>query len=110
MLKSEEGFGTSEALIAVSSVFMVIMMFIPLITGVVSILDKKESEVIAARVLYEHLEEELFTGKTESNIYQRQGAVYIVFQNKYEGKLCTAYKDYKKTDRSYCIEEDDGVW
>jgi hypothetical protein len=104
MFNSEKGYGTAEALVAVSAIFMVMGMFIPLILGVMSSLESKENNLAAERILYEHLEEEIFTGQTENSRYLRNGTEYTVIRN--EGGICTIYPDFKRVNRSRCLKED----
>lgn len=106
MFKNERGFGTSEALIAVSSVFMVMGLFLPMVFSVMSALDKKENNLTAARVLYEHLEEEMFAGKAESDRYQRMGKEYQV--NTSEEKICVTYEVYRGESENLCLKEGTG--
>jgi hypothetical protein len=106
MLKSERGFGTAESIVAIMSFFMIMLIFIPMMTEAISALERKESTVIAARVLYEFLEEELFTGTAETNLYYREGEEYKVYRNNQEEKICVSFKDYRKIDQFFCIEEE----
>ncbi|RIW31074.1 hypothetical protein D3H55_15825 [Bacillus salacetis] len=103
MFRSNEGFGTAEALVAVSTIFMVLGLFIPMAVGMISAMEKKENALIAARVLYEHLEEETFTGSPESSFYQRQGQVYEIVKK--EGAVCIQYKNHTGDDQINCLEE-----
>jgi hypothetical protein len=103
MFKNDKGFGTAEALVAVTAVFMVMGMFIPMVIGMLSVLEKKENSLSAARVLYEHLEEEVFSGKAESSIYQRQGTVYQVIKT--EGTTCVQYEIYPGDQQISCLKE-----
>ncbi|WP_456274059.1 hypothetical protein [Bacillus sp. AK031] len=104
MWRNERGFGTAESIVAVMSLFMIMLIFIPMMTGAISALERKESKVLAARVLYEYLEEELFTGTAETNSYYREGEEYRVNKDDQEEKICVSFKDYRKIDQSFCLE------
>jgi hypothetical protein len=104
MFKSEKGYGTAEALVAISAIFMVMGMFIPLVIGVLTSLEKKESNFAAARVLYEHLEEETFSGQTVNSSYQRNGTTYHVLRK--QGTPCIKFTDYSGKNQSRCLNED----
>ncbi|WP_409251339.1 hypothetical protein V1502_14455 [Bacillus sp. SCS-153A] len=105
MYKSDKGYGTAEALIAVSSLFIVLGMFIPMVISIISALEKKENNLTAARVLYEHVEEVVFSGGAESDRYERMGNVYQVTSITSEGGLCIHYKDYSGKNMSRCLRE-----
>ncbi|WP_421379570.1 hypothetical protein ACOJQI_15810 [Bacillus salacetis] len=103
MFRSEKGYGTAEALVAVSTIFIIMGMFIPLLFEVLSALENKENNLAAARVLYEHLEEEVFSGQTETGSYRRNGTIYSVISNK--KTICVQYTDYKGVTLSDCLKE-----
>jgi hypothetical protein len=106
MWKNENGFGTAESITAVMAFFMIMLIFVPMLTEAISVLERKETTVIAARVLYEYLEEEIFTGEAETNIYYREGDEYKVFRSNLQGRICVSFKDYRKEEQSFCIEEE----
>lgn len=106
MLKSESGYGTAEALVAISSIFMVMLIFIPFVINLVVDLEKKESDFRASRILYEHLEEDLFSGAAENHIYRREGQVFEIIENKEEGGICIHYKDHKGNDQRFCLSKE----
>ncbi|MGF2617058.1 hypothetical protein FZC84_04305 [Rossellomorea vietnamensis] len=106
MLNNEEGFGTAEALVAISSIFVVVLTFVPFIIDLVADLEEKESALTAARILYEHLEEDLFSGSTASHLYERDGRLYEIVNNTETGTLCIKYQEYFGGRQSFCLSKD----
>ncbi|MGM0844269.1 MAG: hypothetical protein ACQEUT_04765 [Bacillota bacterium] len=106
MLRSEKGFGTAEALVAISAIFIVMLIFLPFIMNLVSDLEKKESDLTAARVLYEHLEEDLFSGRTENHIYRREDQIFEIKDRIENGSICIYYNDHKDKNHSFCLSEE----
>ncbi|KHD84847.1 type II secretion system protein [Heyndrickxia ginsengihumi] len=100
MSKNEDGFTLVEAVTAFAIVLLITTALFPLMLNILAQLEQSKKDMMASRLLYEHIEEWIRIGQRSSSSHQLVGNTDFIFNiDDQDKKACV---DYEK--RQICIQ------
>lgn len=99
MWKNDRGFTLIEGMLSVSVIFLLCLFLFPLVFTMLTKLDENKKELIAYRLLYEHVEQYREGESSAITIKKNRGVEYEVSIEKNEDgsrKACVYYEEHQK--------------